>query len=209
VDATAQAAACALHHETPADLLTVVDRETGLARDFVPEDLEEVALEQANLSYRPIPLRRVVHEPLLRMVEAMNEAGLSVLVMSGYRTYGEQQLAYDKWLALYPDRVDDISAKPGHSEHQLGTAVDFSTRAMIDLYGDFFNVRFERTAEGEWLRANAPAYGFTLSYPAWAVEETGYASEPWHYRYVGPLAEELAARGITLTRYSRECGGGV
>jgi D-alanyl-D-alanine carboxypeptidase len=79
---------------------------------------------------------------------------------------------------------------------------------MDDLYGDFFNIRFEKTAEGEWLAGHAAAYGFTLSYPAWAVEETGYASEPWHYRYVGLLAEALAERNLTLTRYLRECGGG-
>jgi D-alanyl-D-alanine carboxypeptidase len=115
-------------------------------------------------------------------------------------------LAYDKWLALYPDRVDDISAKPGHSEHQLGTAVDFSTPYMDDLYGDFFNIRFDQTPEGEWLAQQATNYGFTLSYPAWAVEETGYASEPWHYRYVGGLALELKARNLTLTQYLRECG---
>jgi D-alanyl-D-alanine carboxypeptidase len=205
-EAAGQQAGCGLLDQVPLDLLTRVDRDTPLARDFEPEDLETVPLDPSNLAFRPIPLRLVVHQPLLDMLDAMNQAGLSVWVMSGYRSYGEQQLAYDKWLALYPERADDISAQPGHSEHQLGTAIDFSTPYMDDLYGDFFNIRFDQTPEGEWLLRQAKYYGFALSYPAWAVEQTGYASEPWHYRYVGVLAQELAARNITLTGYLQACG---
>ncbi|MCC6192733.1 MAG: M15 family metallopeptidase [Anaerolineales bacterium] len=201
----ASEAGCGLYNQIPADLLTLVDRDTALDRDFVPEDLEEVPLDPANLAFRPIPLRQVVHQPLLDMLDAMNQAGLSVWVMSGYRTYGEQQLAYNKWLQLYPDRAADISALPGHSEHQLGTALDFSTPYMDERYGDFFNIRFDQTPEGQWLLRHAKYYGFTLSYPARAVEQTGYAVEPWHFRYVGLLADELAAREITLTEYLRGC----
>ena len=189
----------------PAGLLTLVDRQVALERSFEPEDLAEVPLEAANLSYRPVSLRAAVHRPLLAMVAAMNEAGLSVLVISGYRSYTEQALAYEKWQTLYPDRAPEISAVPGHSEHQLGTAVDFSTSYMVDLYGDFFNTRFSRTPEGEWLDQHAVEYGFTLSYPAEATEITGYAWEPWHYRYVGSLAQELAARNTTLTQYLKQC----
>lgn len=203
--ALAVEARCAPSTQVPADWLTLVDREIGLERDFEPADLEEVPLAADNLSYRPVLLRTAVHQPLLDLVEAMNEAGLSGLVMSGYRSYSEQTLAYEKWQALYPDRAPDISAAPGHSEHQLGTAVDFSTAHMLDLYGEFFNVRFNTTPEGEWLLEHAARYGFTLSYPAWGTEQTGYAWEPWHFRYVGPLAQALWERNLTLTEYLREC----
>jgi D-alanyl-D-alanine carboxypeptidase len=125
--------------------------------------------------------------------------------MSGFRSYGEQQLAYENWLKLYPDRAPDFSAVPGHSEHQLGTSVDFSTPYMKDLYDDYFNVNFSSTPEGQWLMKQAAYYGFTLSYPSWATQETGYAWEPWHFRYVGILAGELQARNITLTQYLQEC----
>ena len=94
---------------------------------------------------------------------------------------------------------------PGHSEHQLGTVVDFSTPYMDDLYSDFFHINFSQTAEGQWLLRQAAYYGFTLSYPPWAIEQTGYAWEPWHFRYVGSLALELYARNITLTQYLRQC----
>jgi len=196
---------CSLYGRIPDDLLTVVNRDTALPDDFVPQDLEIVPLETKNIQYRAIPLRRPVHQALLDMLDAMNQAGLQILVISGYRSTSEQQLAYDKWLKLYPDRAADISAQPGHSEHQLGTAVDFSAPLMMDLYGDFLHVNFYQQPEGQWLVKQAAYYGFTLSYPAYAVDETGYAWEPWHFRYVGSLARELQTRNITLTKYLQEC----
>jgi D-alanyl-D-alanine carboxypeptidase len=199
------AAACAMYNQVPPDLLAYVDRDTALGQDFEPEDLAVVPLDARNVAFRPIPLRQSVHRPLLDMLDAMNQAGLSVWVMSGYRSYGEQQLAYEKWQKLYPDRAVDISAVPGHSEHQLGTAIDFSTPYMDDLYNDFFHVNFSQTAEGQWLLKQAAYYGFTLSYPPWAVEQTSYAWEPWHFRYVGILAQDLYARNITLTQYLQTC----
>jgi|SRR5579859_5046829 len=196
---------CAMYDQMPADQLTLATKDIALPRDFQPADMAIVPLAPKNQAFQPIPLRRVVQQPLLDMLDAMNQAGLSIWVMSGYRSYSDQELAYEKWQRLYPDRVADISAVPGHSEHQLGLAVDFSTPYMANLYGDFFNVRFSTTPEGQWLSKQAAYYGFTLSYPEWAPQITGYAWEPWHYRYVGSLAQELLKRNITLTQYIREC----
>jgi D-alanyl-D-alanine carboxypeptidase len=202
---TGDQAGCASYGQVPPDLLTYVSKDQGLARDFRPADLAIVPLAPKNQAFQPIPLRRGVHQPLLAMLDAMNQAGLSVWVMSGYRSYGDQQLAYEKWQQLYPDRAPDISAVPGHSEHQLGTAVDFSTPYMDNLFGDFFNVRFSNTPEGQWLSQQAANYGFTLSYPSGATQITGYAWEPWHFRYVGTLALELVRRNVTLTQYLQAC----
>jgi D-alanyl-D-alanine carboxypeptidase len=196
---------CALYNEVGGDLLTYVGPDHELTRDYEPPDLAIVPLDPKNQAFRPIPLRRAAHQALLDMLDSMNQAGLSIWVMSGFRSYGEQQLAYENWLKLYPDRAPDFSAVPGHSEHQLGTSVDFSTPYMDDLYDDYFNVNFSSTPEGQWLLKQAPYYGFTLSYPSWAIQETGYAWEPWHYRYVGILAGELQARNMTLTKYLQEC----
>ena len=76
---------------------------------------------------------------------------------------------------------------------------------MMTLYNDFLHVNFYQQPEGQWLAKQAAYYGFTLSYPAYAVDQTGYAWEPWHYRYVGILAKELQDRNITLTQYLQEC----
>jgi LAS superfamily LD-carboxypeptidase LdcB len=196
---------CSLYDRIPGDLLTVVNKEVALPQDYVPDDLEIVPLDSKNIQYRAIPLRKVAHQALLDMIDAMNQAGLQPVVASGYRDYSEQTLAYDKWLKLYPDRASDISALPGHSEHQLGTAVDFSSVLMTQLYPQDFNVSFAEQPEGQWLARQAAYYGFTLSYPQNSLATTGYAWEPWHYRYVGILALELQSRNITLTQYLQEC----
>jgi D-alanyl-D-alanine carboxypeptidase len=196
---------CALYNQIAPHLLTHVSKDLALPRDYQPADLAIVPLAQGNQAFQPIPLRRLVRPPLLDMLDAMNQAGLSIWVMPGYRSYGEQELAFEKWQRLYPDRAADISAVPGQSEPQLGLAVDFSTPYMDNLYNDYFHVNFCTTPEGQWLSEQAAYYGFTLSYPAWGTQITGYAWEPWHYRYVGILAQDLFRRNITLTQYIQEC----
>jgi D-alanyl-D-alanine carboxypeptidase len=98
------------------------------------------------------------------------------------------------------DRALLSSARPGHSEHQLGVAIDFSTRSGEDpwTYRDFAT----ETRAGEWLSANAWKYGFIMSYPKGKTAKTCYAYEPWHYRYVG-VAEAAAvhASGLTLREW--------
>jgi D-alanyl-D-alanine carboxypeptidase len=36
------------------------------------------------------------------------------------------------------DEADKISARAGHSQHQLGTAIDFSTSSIGDVVGSAF-----------------------------------------------------------------------
>ena len=186
-----------------ADLLAVVDKKNGLERDYAPADLVELELNFRNSYYGlPTLVRQPAVEPLLSLLEAMNAADLRPKVISAYRSYGEQAVAYEKWLNFDPERGPNLSAPPGYSEHQLGTAVDFGSPELEYR----FHTRFGQTAEGQWLHQHAAEYGFTLSYPDWAVEQTGYEWEPWHYRYVGrELAQQLTARGLTLSAYLAEC----
>jgi D-alanyl-D-alanine carboxypeptidase len=46
-------------------------------------------------------------------------------------------------------------------------------------------------------------YGFILRFPEGKDEITGYAYEPWHFRYVGSpkIAEEITEKGITFEEY--------
>jgi D-alanyl-D-alanine carboxypeptidase len=49
---------------------------------------------------------------------------------------------------------------------------------------------------GAWLMANCYRFGFVLSYPRGFEDVTGYAFEPWHFRFVGrPLAELIVVSG--------------
>lgn len=184
------------------DLLTLVDKEHGLGRDDVPPDLVALDLHSFNTYVLPMYLRAEAAPPLLKMLRTMNEAGLRPKVISAYRSYVEQGVAYDKWLRLHPDRAGQISAAPGYSEHQIGTAVDFGAPSLDNR----FHTNFYYTPEGQWLEQHAVEYGFTLSYPEWSVEQTGYEWEPWHWRYVGvALARELQVRRLTLSAYLAQC----
>ena len=117
--------------------------------------------------------------------------GIDIFIISAYRSYDVQKQLYDQEVAAFgPDQ--NTSAKPGHSEHQLGTTIDIN-----DLSGSFGD-----TPAGIWLQQNAPRYGFVMSYPPGREGETGYAYEPWHWRYVGPAtASSYLGSGLTLNRF--------
>jgi D-alanyl-D-alanine carboxypeptidase len=139
------------------------------------------------------------------MINDMQADGLAPVIISGYRSYHAQSVAWAKWQQEHPDRAAIISAPPGHSEHQLGTTVDFGSPELATLVGDDaieFHTNFYLTSEGEWLAQHAHEYGFVLSYPRETFELTGMYYEPWHYRYVGQeLATMLYEQGISLINY--------
>ena len=91
------------------------------------------------------------------------------------------------------------SARAGHSEHQLGTTVDFRSYGGSAPW-DYTD--WATTKAGAWLKANAWKYGFVMSYPKGKTSVTCYAYEPWHYRYVGRTARgAIRASGLTLREY--------
>lgn len=180
-----------------------VSQQFGLPESYVPPDL--VPLSDYFSSSVTITLNNQVRlsiiEPLRQIIDAMHGAGLKPSIISGYRSYGEQYLAWKWWNSQYPERVAIMSARPGHSEHQLGTTVDFGSPALNHL----FHVDFANTPEGIWLHENAHLYGFVMSYPPNTYEITGFKYEPWHYRYVGvDLSMQLHTTGQTLTTWQIE-----
>lgn len=192
------------------DLLTLVTRQYPLSRYYEPADLVPLAdyfPVHITLGY-PNEVREELIEPLQAIIADMEAAGLEPFIISGYRSYAAQVIARQKWAAQFPDWVDNISAIPGTSEHQLGTTVDFGSPHLEEVVGQEgveFHTYFYMTPEGEWLLQHAHEYGFTLSYPREAFELTGFYYEPWHYRYVGvELATELFETGRTLTQYLLE-----
>ncbi|HZD10607.1 MAG TPA: M15 family metallopeptidase [Candidatus Binatia bacterium] len=187
--------------------MTLVSRDFGLSRDYEPQDLVPISDYfgvGVTLGY-PTYVREAIIEPLQKIIETMQVAGYSPQIVSGYRSYSAQTLALQKWLEQYPDWARNLSAPPGHSEHQLGTTVDFGSPELKDMLGEDyvqFHPAFARTAVGQWLSKHATEFGFTLSYPEDAFERTGFYYEPWHYRYVGEdLAEALEAEQLTISEF--------
>jgi zinc D-Ala-D-Ala carboxypeptidase len=126
----------------------------------------------------PHRVARNAQGALTELMAAARGAGHVLKIASAYRSYRDQARVFKT--TKEPGRA----ARPGHSEHQLGTAVD---------------LRLPTTAAIDWLAANAPSFGFALSYPHGKQRLTGYRPEPWHVRYVGrELAEVIHASGGTV-----------
>lgn len=182
--------ACDHRHPPDDDLLVVVTSQYGLSPGYQPGDLVPLADDLASdiLYKRDAQIRKVARKPLLEMIRAMHQANLRPRVLSAFRDYASQALVYKKWQSEHGERAGAISAQPGHSEHQLGLAVDFGSPKLTELVGDptiEFHVKFALTGEGQWLLDHAQEYGFTMSYPKGSTAVTGFEYEPWHYRYVG------------------------
>jgi D-alanyl-D-alanine carboxypeptidase len=129
------------------------------------------------------------------LASAMSEADKGTLILnSGFRTYKNQQGLYNRTRDTRGLAVaEKLSARPGHSEHQLGLAADFSVKGQ----GCVIMVCFGKTEAGIWLAENAHQFGFVLRYPKGYKPVTGFQYEPWHFRYVGiELAVEMKAKGI-------------
>lgn len=189
------------------DLYTVVTLRYGLSRDYAPTDLVDIndyLPFRVTLGY-PTTIRQPVVEPLVRLINDMEAAGLHPFIISGYRSYSAQAIAWNKWNEKNPETAAIVSAPPGHSEHQLGTTLDFGSPELPDIVGDEdieFHTYFYMTREGQWLLAHAHEYGFTLSYPREAFALTGFYYEPWHYRYVGvEMATMLLEQGLAFIAY--------
>ena len=182
---------------TAAALLEPVSKTQGLPADYVPPDLTELAGVPAT---RPgLRVRSAAYAPLKRMLADSQAAGLAIMVLSSYRSYDEQAAIFAEYARrTSEEQANRFSARPGQSEHQLGTTVDLTSP---NVSYDLVEV-FEQTPEGRWLRENAFRYGFVMSYPREKEAITGYAYEPWHFRYVGEFAAgEVQRRGITLQEY--------
>jgi D-alanyl-D-alanine carboxypeptidase len=146
-------------------------------------------------------LRRFVIADLKALGQQSRMDGVRIRIVSGYRGWDEQNYLYKREVrqkGLEAGRA--MVARPGHSEHHLGTAIDFGSpdddKAAWN-YDDWAD-----TPAGAWLYKNAWKFGFVLSYPKGQRDTTCYAYEPWHYRYIGrDMAADLHGTGLTLREY--------
>jgi zinc D-Ala-D-Ala carboxypeptidase len=174
----------------PADLTILVDKDHPLPATYAPEDLIDLDALSGELSLsRPgHRLRDEATEALREMSAAAARDGITLTVSSPYRSYEYQVVVYERWVnELGREAADRVSARPGTSQHQLGTAVDFG--CICD--------EFAEHAAGRWLFDHAHRFGYSLSYPDGYEHVTGYSYEPWHYRYVGRAAAALEREFFT------------
>lgn len=144
-------------------------------------------------TYAPGDLTAETKAALSVLQKAAAKDGVSIYVVSGYRSYQTQANLYNRYVARDGKAAaDTYSARPGHSEHQSGLAMDVNS-----LYNSFAN-----TKEGKWLEANAHKYGFVIRYGKNKQSITGYIYEPWHIRYLGTeLATAVYESGLCLEEF--------
>lgn len=93
------------------------------------------------------------------MRQAAAADGVDIHIVSGFRTYAEQQYLYNCWINCNCNNCN-LAAPPGYSNHQSGHALDLNTGAP-GVYN--------------WLASHGGAYGFTETVP----------SENWHWEWWG------------------------
>lgn len=182
---------------TVSDLMWQVN--AGLYRDFY-EEIEEI--KDTNTfpllvnKYRKLPSTFIpatlstfpgstfqacqnTIEAFLALQAQARLQNLHLSILSAYRTYDYQQKLYEEYVKTDGvELADTYSARPGHSEHQTGYALDVCvTNEELEV--------FEGTKESNWLIEHAHEYGFIIRYPQGLTSITGYQYEPWHITYVG------------------------
>lgn len=114
------------------------------------------------------------------MRAAAAKHGVTLLVVSAFRSVDYQraliQRKLDRGLSIAD--VLRINAAPGYSEHHTGRALDLTAPDCPPL-----EQGFEATPAFAWLKKNAAAHGFRLSYPR--DNPHGITYEPWHWAYTG------------------------
>jgi LAS superfamily LD-carboxypeptidase LdcB len=90
----------------------------------------------------------------IAMRDAAAADGVLLWIYSGFRSHERQKMLYDAWREGWGNKA----ARPGHSNHQSGRA--------LDIYlGD--------PGIYEWLEKNAKKFGFKRT----------VRGEPWHWEY--------------------------
>ncbi|MCM1506684.1 MAG: D-alanyl-D-alanine carboxypeptidase family protein [Ruminococcus flavefaciens] len=154
------------------DNVLIANKSYSLPADFYPE-LDYTCLNQ-----------------FYKLQNDASYEGLNIYLSSGFRSYDYQNEIYNNYVAMDGQEVaDTYSARPGHSEHQSGLAIDVN---QIDD-------TFIGTPEAIWLEQHCYEYGFILRYPQSKQDITGYKYESWHIRYVGTdLSYKIHAKAVEM-----------
>ena len=171
--------------------LFLVNRQWTVSESYEPADLRQAEV--------PGSVRRMREEAAAALEEMFaackEETGITLISISGYRSYASQDNIYRRKLRNVRHDVakaQEYVAPPGASEHQLGLAMDIGQRNKAHL-----SDKFADTEGAKWAWANCWRFGFILRYGKEWEDVTGYKYESWHFRYVGKeLAKEIHEANI-------------
>jgi len=179
--------------------LLLINKNYHLSSSYKPENIRVVTSPSTKDVYLPDRIASQVE----RMIKAASRDGVSIVLVSGYRSYDYQERIFSNRVASHGfEEAQTIIAIPGQSEHQTGLALDVSTQSI----GYVLDSHFDQTPEYDWLMAHCYEYGFILRYLEGRQDDTGYVYEPWHYRYIGDVevARYIMENNMTLEDYLEE-----
>ncbi len=180
----------------------LVNKQNPMDKDYIPKDL---VIPNVNLVAKKSDERNLMRREAAKAIEEMfkdaEKDGYILHISSAYRSYKTQSEIYNSGLCKNGQESTKYIAVPGESEHQTGLAADITSRKMKFKLDE----NFEDTKEGTWLLNNSYRYGFILRYPKGKEAITGYAYEPWHYRYVGKeISQIIHRKGLTLEEFYKQ-----
>mgnify|MGYP004669705975 FL=1 len=175
--------------------LIIVNKYYQLDNDYYYGEL--VTMDKAYDNKSGSKLNKEAYVAFQKLVDAGEKEGYHIRNNSAYRSYNTQSGLYNNYKNSNGlTWADKWSARPGHSEHQTGLALDVGVKNEYSLG------KFESSPEFTWMKNNAHLYGFILRYPKGKEYITGYGYEPWHYRYVGvDVATYIYENNITYEEY--------
>ena len=182
--------------QTDPELLKKYSKVYFLSEHYVPELLSIIDAKYIYDKDKPQQIHVKVAPFLNNLLNAAEADDVNLRVISAYRSFGAQAAVKSGYTVTYGSGANRFSADQGYSEHQLGTAVDFTLAETEDVF-----YQFEKTEGYQWLKGNAYKYGFILSYPP---DNDYYQFEPWHWRFVGiTLATKLNGEGLNFYEVSQ------
>lgn len=165
-------------------------RELGIPADYGSSgtppyyaEARELVDVGPNLVGKMQRLSPMAAERWVQMSEAAAEAGIRLLLVSGFRDFAYQAELIRQKLAAGQGIADilKVNAAPGFSQHHSGLAIDIATPGSRPLTEDF-----ENSPAFTWLTKNAARSGFSMTYPR--ANSCGFIYEPWHWALNGELA---------------------
>lgn len=155
--------------------------------DYTPTDLKSLSYD------KKYQLREKAADAFEELVSAAKLENVFIRPYSAYRSFTYQTSLYNRYVQRDGKlEADTYSARPGHSEHQTGLAVDVWTEGKQKI----------TTHDAEWLKQNAYKYGFIIRYTEENQSITGYIAEPWHLRFLGSdIATDVVEKNLTYDEY--------
>lgn len=186
------------------DYLVLVNEDNRLPDSF--EDTIEL-VSAGNAVGEQYEIEKKTYVAFLRLREdLLRNDGIQTELISIYRTVKQQQETFERYLNQFGlEYANKYVAKPGHSEHHTGLAIDV---------GIMLNGKLHRTIEEllsvdhlfKTVQEKLPRYGFILRYPKGKESVTKIGYEPWHFRYIDSpeLAKEITEQGICFEEYCQK-----